>query len=318
MTYLTTSNNVDTNYKSILKFVLDNGFMVKGRTKERYIQSPIPLMHTYNNSDSYPLITLKAIRWKNIVTELLWFLGGNSDVTWLHKYGNHIWDEWVDKWGRAEANYSAQWRSFQTKDNGYIGQVPVDQIKDLIDGLKNNPTSRRHVVTAWNPLTLDDVILPPCHMMFQFVVLEDNKLDLIMIQRSADLFLGVPYNIASYALLQRLVAAEVGMQSNKFHHVMTIPHVYENHIGQCEEILRREAFLSPTLIVNEGISVANMSFRNQALSPECFGRNTGDGKYQAFREVSVKDRIDYRERDELACILMNYNSNPFLKGEVAV
>ena len=186
--------------------------------------------------DSFPLITTKRVHFKSVAVELLWFLRGSTNVQWLQERGVTIWDEWADENGDLGRVYGAQWRSWRDPDGG-----TVDQIARVIESLKNNPDSRRHIVSAWNPAEVDDMALPPCHTMFQFYVNERpdgvKELSCQLYQRSADMFLGVPFNIAAYALLTYLIAQEVGMEPGEFIWTGGDCHIYANHLEQVKKQL---------------------------------------------------------------------------------
>jgi thymidylate synthase len=189
----------------------------------------------------FPLLTTKKLHLKSIVLELLWFLNGDTNVRWLNERGCSIWDEWADENGDLGPVYGKQWRSWAAPD----GRV-IDQISNLVHALKTNPDSRRHVVSAWNPADVDDMALPPCHCLFQFFV-ADGKLSCQLYQRSADVFLGVPFNIASYALLTMMMAQVVGLQAGEFVHTFGDAHLYLNHLDQAKLQLTREPHPFPTL-----------------------------------------------------------------------
>jgi thymidylate synthase len=189
----------------------------------------------------FPMLTTKKLHFKSIVYELLWFLRGDTNVRWLQDHGVRIWDEWADAAGELGPVYGKQWRSWATPDGRSI-----DQIAKLIDGLKANPHSRRHIVTAWNPADVDDMALPPCHCLFQFFVAE-GRLSCQLYQRSADVFLGVPFNIASYALLTHMVAEVVGLEPGEFVHAFGDAHLYLNHVEQAKLQLTRAPLPFPTL-----------------------------------------------------------------------
>jgi thymidylate synthase len=189
----------------------------------------------------FPLLTTKKVHFKSVAVELLWFLRGDTNVRWLQDRGVSIWNEWADADGELGPVYGRQWRSWASPD----GRV-IDQMARLIDGLKTNPNSRRHVVSAWNPADVDDMALPPCHCLFQFFVAE-GRLSCQLYQRSADIFLGVPFNIASYALLTHMVAQVVGLEVGAFVHTFADAHLYLNHIEQAKEQLTRAPLPPPTL-----------------------------------------------------------------------
>lgn len=191
--------------------------------------------------DSFPLLTTKRVHFKSVALELLWFLRGDSNVRWLQERGVSIWNEWADDDGELGPVYGVQWRSWPTPDGGQI-----DQIAKVVESIRTNPDSRRHIVTAWNPAEVDNMALPPCHALFQFYV-ADGKLSCQLYQRSADLFLGVPFNIASYALLTRLVAQQTGLEPGEFVWTGGDVHIYDNHVDQVREQLSRQPYPYPQL-----------------------------------------------------------------------
>ena len=191
--------------------------------------------------DSFPLITTKRVHFKSVALELLWFLRGDSNVRWLQERGVSIWNEWADDDGELGPVYGVQWRSWPTPDGDSI-----DQIAKVIQSIRTNPDSRRHMVTAWNPAEVDNMALPPCHAMFQFYV-ADGKLSCQLYQRSADLFLGVPFNIASYALLTLMVAQQTGLEPGEFVWTGGDVHIYDNHVDQVREQLSRDPYPYPQL-----------------------------------------------------------------------
>ena len=195
----------------------------------------------FDLGQGFPLLTTKKLHFKSIAYELLWFLRGDTNVRWLQERGVRIWDEWADAHGELGPVYGKQWRSWAAPDGRSI-----DQITRLVDGLKANPSSRRHIVTAWNPADVDDMALPPCHCLFQFFVAE-GRLSCQLYQRSADVFLGVPFNIASYALLTHMVAEVVGLKPGEFVHTFGDAHLYLNHVEQAQLQLTREPLPFPRL-----------------------------------------------------------------------
>ncbi len=195
----------------------------------------------FDLAKGFPLLTTKKLHKKSIILELLWFLRGDTNVRWLQERGVSIWDEWADADGELGPVYGKQWRSWTAPD----GQV-IDQISAVVESLKSNPNSRRHIVSAWNPADVDDMALPPCHCLFQFFV-ADGKLSCQLYQRSADVFLGVPFNIASYALLTMMMAKVVGLEPGEFVHTLGDAHLYLNHIDQAREQLTRQPLPLPTL-----------------------------------------------------------------------
>ncbi|WP_174299609.1 thymidylate synthase [Caulobacter sp. S45] len=195
----------------------------------------------FDLSAGFPLLTTKKLHFKSVVLELLWFLRGDTNVRWLQERGVRIWDEWADPDGELGPVYGRQWRSWAAPDGRSI-----DQIARLLEGLRTSPNSRRHIVSAWNPADVDDMALPPCHCLFQFFV-ADGKLSCQLYQRSADVFLGVPFNIASYALLTHMVAQVVGLEVGEFVHTLGDAHLYLNHLEQAGLQLTREPLPPPRL-----------------------------------------------------------------------
>ncbi|WP_300575305.1 thymidylate synthase [Phenylobacterium sp.] len=195
----------------------------------------------FDLAQGFPLLTTKKLHRKSIILELLWFLRGDTNVGWLQARGVSIWDEWADAQGELGPVYGKQWRSWTAPD----GRV-IDQMANVVESLKTTPHSRRHIVSAWNPADVDDMALPPCHCLFQFFVAE-GKLSCQLYQRSADVFLGVPFNIASYALLTQMVAKVTGLEPGEFIHTLGDAHLYLNHLDQAREQLTREPYPFPTL-----------------------------------------------------------------------
>ena len=195
----------------------------------------------FDLAQGFPLLTTKKLHLKSIIVELLWFLRGDTNIQYLHDHGVSIWDEWADDKGDLGPVYGKQWRSWAAPDGRSI-----DQITQLVAGLKANPYSRRHIVSAWNPSEVEDMALPPCHCLFQFFV-ADGKLSCQLYQRSADMFLGVPFNIASYALLTLMVAQATGLKPGEFVHTLGDAHIYKNHMDQAQLQLTRQPLPFPTL-----------------------------------------------------------------------
>ena len=191
----------------------------------------------------FPLLTTKKLHAKSIIVELLWFLRGETNVRWLQERGVSIWNEWADADGELGPVYGKQWRSWAAPD----GRV-IDQISQVVEAIRNNPNSRRHIVSAWNPAEVEDMALPPCHCLFQFYV-ADGKLSCQLYQRSADMFLGVPFNIASYALLTHMIAQATGLQVGEFVHTLGDAHIYLNHRDQAALQLTRQPGPMPTLVL---------------------------------------------------------------------
>jgi len=208
----------------------------------------------------FPMLTTKKLHFRSVAIELLWFLRGDTNVRWLQERGVSIWDEWADADGELGPVYGKQWRSWAAPD----GRV-IDQMAKVVEGLKTNPESRRHIVTAWNPAEVDEMALPPCHCLFQFFVAE-GKLSCQLYQRSADAFLGVPFNIASYALLTLMVAKVTGLQPGEFVHSFGDLHLYANHVEQAELQLAREPFPFPTLQLAGKSDLFDFAFEDFALT----------------------------------------------------
>ncbi len=227
-------------YLDLLKHVKENGFD-KGDRTGTGTRSVFGYQMRYDLSEGFPLLTTKRLHIRSIVYELLWFLRGDTNVYWLQENGVKIWDEWADDNGDLGPVYGSQWRSWPDGKGGTI-----DQIKNLVDGLKNKPNSRRHIVSAWNPAEVDNMALPPCHCLFQFYV-ANGKLSCQLYQRSADIFLGVPFNIASYALLTHMIADVVGLEVGDFVHTLGDAHIYSNHFEQVELQLSRTPKTLPEL-----------------------------------------------------------------------
>lgn len=221
----------------------------------------------YDLSEGFPLVTTKKIHFKSVIIELLWFLSGSTNIQFLKENGVKIWDEWADKDGNLGPIYGRQWRSWSNWDNSIKNPkyAPfIDQISQLVEGLKNDPYSRRHIVTAWNPSDIPDMALPPCHCLFQFFV-NDGKLNCHLYQRSADIFLGVPFNIASYAALTMMLAKVVGLQPGEFVHSFGDLHLYSNHVEQAKEQLTRECRPLPKLWLPETRSIFDFIFEDFML-----------------------------------------------------
>lgn len=229
-----------TPYEDLLRDVMANGITKSDRTGTG-TRSVFGRQLRFDLSKSFPLITTKRIHFKSVAVELLWFLRGDSNVKWMQDQGVTIWNEWADASGELGPVYGVQWRSWPVPGGGHI-----DQIEQLMDSLDSNPDSRRHIVSAWNVSQLDDMALPPCHAFFQFYV-ADGKLSCQLYQRSADTFLGVPFNIASYALLTCMIAQQVGLEPGEFVWTGGDVHVYDNHVNQVAQQLDREPYEYPQL-----------------------------------------------------------------------
>lgn len=227
-------------YLNLLRDILDNGVRRDDRTGTGTL-GVFGRQMRFDLSKGFPVLTTKKLHLRSIIVELLWFLRGETNIAYLKDNGVRIWDEWADAEGELGPVYGKQWRSWTSPD----GRV-IDQIENLVHGLKTNPNSRRHIVTAWNPADVDDMALPPCHCLFQFFV-ADGKLSCQLYQRSADVFLGVPFNIASYALLTMMLAQVVGLEPGDFVHTFGDAHLYLNHLEQAELQLTREPLPLPVM-----------------------------------------------------------------------
>jgi thymidylate synthase len=231
-----------TPYEDLLRDVLEHGTHKSDRTGTGTL-SVFGRQLRFDLSKSFPLITTKRVHFKSVAVELLWFLRGDSNVKWMQDQGVTIWNEWADADGELGPVYGVQWRSWPTPDGGHI-----DQIAELVANLKSNPDSRRHIVSAWNVAELKDMALPPCHAFFQFYV-ANGKLSCQLYQRSADTFLGVPFNIASYALLTLMVAQQAGLEPGEFVWTGGDVHIYDNHMDQVLKQLAREPYDYPQLVI---------------------------------------------------------------------
>ncbi|WP_418404503.1 thymidylate synthase [Barnesiella intestinihominis] len=261
-------------YLDLLQHVLDHGVLKEDRTGTG-THSVFGYQMRFDLQNGFPLLTTKKLHLKSIIHELLWFLKGDTNVKYLQANGVRIWNEWADENGDLGHIYGYQWRSWPDYDGGHI-----DQIKEAIDTIQNNPDSRRIIVSAWNVADLPQMNLPPCHAFFQFYV-ANGKLSLQLYQRSADIFLGVPFNIASYALLLMMVAQVIGLEAGDFVHTLGDAHIYNNHIEQVREQLSREPRALPTMKLNPNV------------------KSIFDFKYEDFE-------------------LTDYNPHPHIAGKVAV
>ena len=230
-------------YLDLLNHVLEHGDKKEDRTGTGTI-SVFGYQMRFDLSKKFPLLTTKKVHLKSVIHELLWFLKGSTNIGYLKENGVSIWDEWADENGDLGPVYGSQWRSWQTSDGRTI-----DQISNLIENIKNNPDSRRLIVSAWNVGEVDKMKLPPCHCFFQFYVAND-KLSCQLYQRSADIFLGVPFNIASYALLTLMIAQVTNLAPGEFVHTLGDAHIYSNHIEQVKQQLSREAKDLPVMKIN--------------------------------------------------------------------
>ncbi len=271
-------------YLDLLDHILKSGVSKKDRTGTGTISVFGPQLR-FNLQNGFPLLTTKKLHLKSIIYELLWFLQGDTNIKYLNNNEVKIWDEWADEKGDLGHIYGYQWRSWPSSNGRHI-----DQITEVVNSIKNNPDSRRHIVSAWNVGDLDKMALPPCHILFQFYVANSpdeasaksgGKLSCHLYQRSADAFLGVPFNIASYALLTMMIAQATGLKPGEFIHTFGDAHIYMNHIQQVKLQLTREPRQLPSMKINPDV------------------KNIFDFKYEDF-------------------ILENYEPHPHIKGEISV
>ncbi|OGM08652.1 thymidylate synthase [Candidatus Woesebacteria bacterium RBG_16_36_11] len=261
-------------YLDLLQDILDNGIKKSDRTGTGTL-SVFGRQIRFDLKLSFPLVTTKKIHYKSIIYELLWFLKGETNAKWLQEKGVHIWDEWADENGNLGPVYGKQWRTWEAKD----GRV-IDQIQQVIDLIKKNPNDRRMIVTAWNPGEIDKMALPPCHLLFQFYV-SLGKLSCLMFQRSVDTFLGLPFNIAGYALLTMMISQVTGYDYGELVLTLGDTHLYLNHLEQAKLQLKRQPLNLPVMLLN----------------PEV--KNIDDFEYQDFR-------------------LENYVSHPAIEAPISV
>ena len=247
-------------YLDLVKHVLDNGTF-KGDRTGTGTKSVFGYQMRFNLADGFPLLTTKKVHLKSIIHELLWFLQGSTNVHYLQENGVRIWNEWAGEDGELGPIYGYQWRSWPDYKGGHI-----DQITDVINQIKNNPDSRRLIVSAWNLAQVPDMALPPCHTLFQFYV-ADGKLSLQLYQRSGDIFLGVPFNIASYALLLLMVAQVTGLEPGEYIHTLGDAHIYTNHFDQVNEQLQRTPRALPRMVLNKDVK-SIFDFRYEDFSIE--------------------------------------------------
>ncbi len=234
-------------YLDLMRHVFENGTVKEDRTGTG-TKSVFGYQMRFNLDEGFPVVTTKKLHLRSIIHELLWFLKGDTNIRYLKENGVRIWDEWADEEGELGPVYGHQWRSWPTPDGGTI-----DQISQVVEAIRTNPDSRRLIVTAWNPAEVDKMALPPCHAFFQFYV-ADGKLSCQLYQRSADIFLGVPFNIASYALLNMMVAQVTGLRAGEFIHTLGDAHLYSNHMEQAELQLSRKPLPLPTMKINPDVS----------------------------------------------------------------
>ncbi len=234
-------------YLDLMAHVLENGGVREDRTGTG-TRSVFGYQMRFDLSEGFPAVTTKKLHFRSIIHELLWFLRGDSNIDYLRENKVRIWDEWADGQGELGPVYGVQWRSWPARDGGTI-----DQIAQVIDSIRENPHSRRHMVSAWNVSDLENMALPPCHTLFQFYVAQ-GRLSCQLYQRSGDIFLGVPFNIASYALLTSMVAQVTGLEPGEFVHTLGDAHLYSNHLEQAREQLGRDGYELPRLWLNPEIN----------------------------------------------------------------
>lgn len=259
-------------YLDLLQDVLENGQDADNRTGI-YARKVFGRQARYDLSKGFPLVTTKKTFLKGIIYELLWLISGDTNIKFLLDNNVHIWDEWADENGNLGPVYGHQWRNFNSQG--------IDQIKDVIERIKKNPQDRRLIVTAWNPAQIEQMALPPCHCFFQFDVTPDGKLNCMLYQRSCDMFLGVPFNIASYALLTMMIAQVCNLTPGEFVHTLGNTHIYSNHFEQVKLQLSREPYPLPKMKINPNV------------------KNIDDFKFEDFE-------------------LVDYQCHPTIKGDVAV
>jgi thymidylate synthase len=261
-------------YLELLDHVLKNGVKKEDRTGTGTI-SVFGYQMRFNLEDGFPLLTTKKLHVRSIIYELLWFISGDTNIKYLNDNGVNIWNEWADEEGNLGPGYGYQWRSWTAYDGRKI-----DQLMNVIDGVKKSPDSRRHIISAWNAGDINKMALPPCHVLFQFYV-AGGKLSCQLYQRSCDIFLGVPFNIASYSLLTLMIAQVTGYKPGEFVHTLGDAHIYLNHIKQVKLQLAREPFPLPRMVINPDINDI-LGFR--------------------YEDFELKD----------------YNAHPHIKGEISV
>ena len=246
-------------YLDLMKYVRESGTEKGDRTGTGTL-SVFGYQMRFNLEEGFPLVTTKKVHLKSIIYELLWFLKGSTNIDYLNEHGVSIWDEWADERGELGPVYGAQWRSWPTQDGSSI-----DQISEVINQIKTNPNSRRLIVSAWNVSQIDNMALPPCHALFQFYVAE-GRLSCQLYQRSADIFLGVPFNIASYALLVLMMAKVTGLKPGEFVHTLGDAHLYLNHLDQVDEQLKRQPFPLPKMSITKDIkNVLDIEYEDFSL-----------------------------------------------------
>jgi len=259
-------------YLDVLRDIMENGQDADNRTGV-WARKVFGRQMRFDLSQGFPLVTTKKTYLRAIIHELIWLLSGNTNIKYLHDNNVTIWDEWADENGNLGPVYGHQWRNFNSQG--------IDQIKDVIERIKKNPQDRRLIVTAWNPAQIGQMALPPCHCFFQFDVTPDGKLNCMLYQRSCDMFLGVPFNIASYSLLTMMIAQVCGLKLGEFVHTLGNAHIYSNHFEQVKLQLTREPYPLPQMKINPDV------------------KNIDDFKFEDFE-------------------LVNYQCHPTIKGDVAV
>ncbi len=259
-------------YLEILQDIMDNGQDADNRTGV-YARKVFGRQMKFDLSKGFPLVTTKKTYLRAIIHELIWLLSGDTNIKYLHDNNVTIWDEWADENGDLGPVYGHQWRNFNSQG--------IDQIKDVIERIKKNPQDRRLIVTAWNPVQIEQMALPPCHCFFQFDVTPDGRLNCMLYQRSCDMFLGVPFNIASYALLTMMIAQVCGLKAGEFVHTLGNAHIYSNHFEQVKLQLSRKPYPLPIMKINPNV------------------KDIDDFKFEDFE-------------------LIDYQYYPTIKGDVAV
>jgi thymidylate synthase len=288
-------------YHDLLQDILDNGIDSGDRTGTGTL-SVFGRQMRFDLSKGFPLLTTKKVHWKSVVIELLWLMRGETNIKFLKEHNVKIWDEWADSNGDLGPVYGQQWRKWEYTekfpepegDGPYVssGTYTLDQLSNVIERIKTNPNCRRLIVSAWNAPMISKMALPPCHTLFQFYV-RNGKLSCHLFQRSADMFLGVPFNIASYALLTHLIANECGLQVGDFVHSFSDTHIYKNHLDQVKEILTRDEYALPSI---------------EITLPR--------GELMNFIDNEVQN-LSYDEIKQLI-VLKNYKSHDTIKAEVSV
>jgi thymidylate synthase len=286
-------------YHDLLQDILDNGILSTDRTGTG-TYSVFGRQIRFDLNQGFPLLTTKKVHWKSVLVELLWLMKGETNIKFLKKHGVKIWDEWADKDGNLGPVYGEQWRKWKITDNYDLPEdnewrgIPetFDQLKWVINRIKDKPDCRRLIVSAWNAPLISQMALPPCHSLFQFYVRE-GRLSCQLYQRSADMFLGVPFNIASYAMMVHLIANECGLQVGEFVHTFGDAHIYTNHVNQVQEILKRSEYPAPTVKIN--IAPGELL-------------NFIDHEVENLTWDEIKDKIE----------LMSYKSHDTIKADVSI